>query len=225
MGGFVFAVVIALVFRSVAYEPFHIPSGCMLTTLYKGDYVFVSKLSYGYSKYSFPFGLVPITGRVFFTAPERGDVVVFKYPGMGKDDPDAGVDFVKRVVGLPGDRVEYRRGILTINGKRLAYQPVGQAPIPAGDGSPVALPGVQMNEQLGSHRHLVQNRAQSLEDGGMGDGEFEVPAGHYLMMGDNRDNSLDGRFWGPLPEANLRGKAFLVWMNFGDLSRIGERIP
>jgi len=80
-------------------------------------------------------------------------------------------------------------------------------------------------EQLGEHRHLVQNYIQSLETGSQGDGEFEVPAGQYLVMGDNRDNSLDGRFWGMLPEANLRGKAFLVWMNFNDLSRIGDRIP
>ena len=208
-----------LILRSFIAEPFRIPSGSMIPTLQIGDFILVNKFAYGLR--------LPVTNKkiVSIGEPERGDVVVFKYPGMGKDDPDAGVDFVKRVVGLPGDRVEYRRGMLTINGKRLSYQPVGQAPIPAGDGSPVALPGVQMNEQLGSHRHLVQNRAQSLEDGGMGDGEFEVPAGHYLMMGDNRDNSLDGRFWGPLPEANLRGKAFLVWMNFGDLSRIGERIP
>ena len=208
-----------LILRSFLVEPFRIPSGSMIPTLKIGDFILVNKFAYGLR--------LPVSNRKVFAigAPERGDVVVFKYPGMGKDDPDAGVDFVKRVVGLPGDRVSYQRGVVSINGQPLVYRKTGDASIAGGDGSEPALPGVQMTEQLGARAHTVQNFVQSLEQGGMGDGEFEVPAGQYLVMGDNRDNSLDGRFWGTLPEANLRGKAFLVWMNFSDFSRIGERIP
>lgn len=209
---------VVLVLRSFIAEPYKIPSSSMMPNLLIGDFILVNKFAYGLR--------LPITNTkiVPIGLPERGDVAVFKYPGMGPDDPDKGVDFVKRVVGLPGDKVSYHRGVLSINGVPLQYEVDAQAPI--GNGSDrLDLPGVIAWEQLGEHRHLVQNYIQSLENGSQGDGEFEVPAGHYLVMGDNRDNSLDGRFWGMLPEANLRGKAFLVWMNFKDFSRIGDRIP
>ncbi len=207
-----------LILRSFIAEPFRIPTGSMIPTLKVGDFILVNKFAYGLR--------LPITNTkiVPIGLPERGEVAVFKYPGRGPDDPDKGVDFVKRVVGLPGDKVSYHRGVLSINGVPLKYQVEAQEPI--GNGSDrFDMPGVIAWEQLGEHRHLVQNYVQSLEVGGDRDGEFEVPAGHYLVMGDNRDNSLDGRYWGMLPEANLRGKAFLVWMNFNDLLRIGDRIP
>lgn len=207
-----------LILRSFIAEPFRIPTGSMIPTLKIGDFILVNKFAYGLR--------LPITNSkiVPIGVPERGDVAVFKYPGMGPDDPDKGVDFVKRVVGLPGDKISYRRGVLSINGQPLQYQVQTQAPIGSGN-DPNEMPGVVAWEQLGEHRHLVQNYVQSLEVGNQGDGEFEVPAGHYLVMGDNRDNSLDGRYWGMLPDANLRGKAFLIWMNFKDMSRIGDRIP
>ncbi|MDO5611259.1 MAG: signal peptidase I [Pseudomonadota bacterium] len=207
-----------LILRSFIAEPFRIPTGSMIPTLKIGDFILVNKFAYGLR--------LPITNTkmIAIGEPKRGDVVVFKYPGMGADDPDAGIDFVKRVVGMPGDQVLYQRGVLTINGTPVAYQMEGPVEIRSGDNG-IALPGVLAKEQLGTHPHQVQNFVQSIEMGGMGDGEFNVPAGHYLVMGDNRDNSLDGRFWGMLPEQNLRGKAFLVWMNFGDFSRVGEKIP
>lgn len=207
-----------LILRSFIAEPFRIPTGSMIPTLQVGDFILVNKFAYGLR--------LPITNSkiVAVGEPKRGDVVVFKYPGMGADDPDAGVDFVKRVVGLPGDTITYQRGVVSINGKPLNYSVQAQQPIGSGNDG-MEMPGVLAWEQLGEHRHLVQNYVQSLEVGGQGDGEFVVPAGQYLVMGDNRDNSLDGRFWGMLPEANLRGKAFLIWMNFKDLSRIGDRIP
>lgn len=206
-----------LILRSFIAEPFRIPTGSMIPTLKIGDFILVNKFAYGLR--------LPITNTriVPIGLPERGDVAVFKYPGMGPDDPDKGVDFVKRVIGLPGDKVSYRRGVLSINGKPLQYQVEAQQPI--GNGFGVDLPGVVAWEQLDTHRYQVQNYVQSLQSGSQGDGEFEVPPGQYLVMGDNRDNSLDGRFWGMLSEDKLRGKAFLVWMNFKDLSRIGERIP
>ena len=210
-----------LILRSFIAEPFRIPTGSMIPTLKIGDFILVNKFAYGLR--------LPVTNSkvVPIGLPERGDVVVFRYPGMGQDDPDAGIDFVKRVVGMPGDRVAYHRGVLTINGEPVQYRVEGPVDIRSGDIG-IALPGMLANEKLGEHEHQVQNFVQSLEAGGMGDGEFDVPAGHYLVMGDNRDNSLDGRFWGMLPEENLRGKAFLVWMNWNrgiDFSRIGERIP
>ncbi|PJK04354.1 signal peptidase I [Lysobacteraceae bacterium NML71-0210] len=206
-----------LILRSFIAEPFRIPTGSMIPTLKIGDFILVNKFAYGLR--------LPVTHTKILALgePARGDVVVFRYPGMGADDPDAGIDFVKRVVGLPGDTVRYERGVLSINGQPLEYQPQGDVQIRAGDSGPL-MGGKLMLEQLGQAVHQVQNFDISLERGGMGDGEFVVPAGHYLMMGDNRDNSLDGRFWGFLPEENLRGKAFLVWMNFSDLSRIGEKI-
>ncbi|PJK09881.1 signal peptidase I [Lysobacteraceae bacterium NML120232] len=206
-----------LILRSFIAEPFRIPTGSMIPTLKIGDFILVNKFAYGLR--------LPVSHAkiVAIGEPARGDVVVFRYPGMGDNDPDAGIDFVKRVVGLPGDTVRYERGVLSINGEPLEYQPLGSIQIRAGDNGPL-MDGKLMLEQLGQEQHQVQNFDISLERGGMGDGEFVVPAGHYFVMGDNRDNSLDGRFWGFLPEENLRGKAFLVWMNFSDFSRIGEGI-
>ncbi|PJK13289.1 signal peptidase I [Lysobacteraceae bacterium NML07-0707] len=206
-----------LLLRSFIIDHFRVPTGSMIPSIRIGDFIVVNKFAYGLR--------LPVTNTKVLALgePARGDVVVFTYPGMGADDPDTGIDFVKRVVGLPGDTVRYERGVLSINGQPLEYQPQGDVQIRAGDSGPL-MGGKLMLEQLGQVAHQVQNFDINLERGGMGDGEFVVPAGHYFVMGDNRDNSLDSRFWGFLPEENLRGKAFLVWMNFKDFSRIGEKI-
>src|ERR1700726_2733080 len=120
----VYAILIALVVRTVAYEPFNIPSGSMIPTLLVGDYLFVSKFSYGYSRYSLPFGLPLFSGRIFFTPPQRGDVVVFKLPR------DPSVDYIKRVIGLPGDRIQMRNGILNINDAPVTREPSENCDVP-----------------------------------------------------------------------------------------------
>ncbi len=205
---FLIAILIALVFRSVAYEPFHIPSGSMLNTLYKGDYIFVSKLSYGYSRYSFPFGFEWFEGRKFRTAPERGDVVVFRLPS------DPRVDYIKRLIGLPGDQIQVKNGLLYINGEAVKATHESFIEVPKEDG------GMQSAELL--HEILpngVTHNILNTYDNGMVDNTpvHTVPAGHYFFMGDNRDNSLDSRYLdkvGFVPEENLIGRAEIVLVSF-----------
>jgi signal peptidase I len=180
----VYAVLIAVVVRTFAIEPFNIPSGSMIPTLLIGDYLFVSKYSYGYSKHSFPFSMGLFSGRIFGQAPERGDVAVFKYPG----DQGQGfnrTDYIKRIVGLPGDRIQMIGGILNINGKPVERIPAGNA---AGQGRR----GTVYIEVLpNGRRHEILETS----DNGPSDNtpEFLVPAGQYFAMGDNRDDSLDSR--------------------------------
>jgi signal peptidase I len=211
---FLFAVLIALVFRSVAYEPFHIPSGSMLSTLYEGDYIFVSKYSYGYSRFSFPLSLPLFKGRVLEHTPERGDVVVFRLP------TNTHIDFIKRVVGLPGDKVQMKHDRLYINGQLVEQTRRGEAVVPSiggGDIKPVPL----FEEVLpGGKHHIVLDQDQS----GPLDNtpEFTVPEGHYFMMGDNRDDSADSRYRGPdgkflvgfVPLENIVGRAELVLLSY-----------
>ena len=190
---------LALGFRSLLFEPFNIPSGSMIPTLLVGDYLFVSKYSYGYSRYSFPFGVAPIDGRIFESQPERGDVAVFRQP---KNET---VAFVKRIVGLPGDRIQVTDGVLRINDvpvnrskKRIAT---------ATDGYNV-IKFVVYEETLPNGRsYVIQERS----DNDMLDNTsvYEVPPGHYFMMGDNRDNSRDSRAAsvGMVPAENLIGRA------------------
>ncbi|MDS4029696.1 MAG: signal peptidase I [Candidatus Contendobacter sp.] len=220
-----FPVILAvLALRSFVVEPFRIPSESMVPTLLKGDFILVNKFAYGLR-------LPVLNTKVIGNGqPQRGDVVVFRYP------PDPAVAYIKRVVGLPGDRLVYRDGRLSING-----QPVPLTPLPA---DPTA-PGYQpFKEQLGATEHRIQMLAGSHRgligfwpdiqprrelDGTMS-WEYQVPAGHYFMMGDNRDNSSDSRVWGPLPEENLIGRAFFIWMNWdcitfrGQCGRIGDDI-
>jgi signal peptidase I len=178
------AALIAIVIRTFAYEPFNIPSSSMVPTLLVGDYLFVSKSAYGYSKYSFPGGVVPVEGRIWDGEPQRGEVVVFRPPG----EPET--DFIKRVIGLPGDRVQVRQGVLHINDIAVQRQRVTdyvdpdrprQAQIP------------QYLETLpGGRAHYIIEAAGDL--GPMDDTPvYVVPAGHYFMMGDNRDGSNDSR--------------------------------
>ena len=212
--------VIAAVFvlRSFLFEPFKIPSGSMIPTLLVGDLILVNKFTYGIR-------LPVIHTRVTEgSPPARGDVMVFRYP------PQPSLDYIKRVVGVPGDEVAYINKRLSINGK-----PVETAPLPDFLEEESMRYFKQFEEQLGEQRHRLLNNAE-VPAFVQGASNFihrencrysiegvvcKVPQGHYFLMGDNRDNSLDSRYWGFVPEANIVGKAFFVWMNFGNLKRIG----
>lgn len=204
-------IVIVLVLRSFILEPFRIPSGSMLPTLNVGDFIVVNKFSYGLRFPVFNWNFLPLG------EPETGDVVVFRYP------PDPSKDYIKRVVGTPGDTIRYVNKRLTINGKELPYEYQRQYE----EGQSYIMREAEMrSEVLGEVKHniLVLNRA--FDQGG----EVTVPEGHYFMMGDNRDNSEDSRVWGFVPERNLVGKAVFIWMNWDsalghpDWGRIGTKI-
>ena len=208
-----FPVILAvLLLRSFLVEPFRIPSGSMMPTLLVGDFILVNKYAYGIR-------LPVLNTKVFDVGePQRGDVVVFRYP------KDPSVDYIKRVVGLPGDRIGYYNKILHLNGKPVAQVPAG---VYVGKGSGVSMSGAgKRQEQLGEVQHqiLVMPRTPGLE------GEYVVPDNEYFVMGDNRDNSNDSRYWGPVPEQNLVGKAFRIWMNWDSANggieweRIGRKI-
>jgi len=178
------AAVIAIVIRTFAYEPFNIPSGSMVPTLLEGDYLFVSKMAYGYSKYSFPGGLVPVEGRIWEGAPTRGEVVVFRPPGELEND------FIKRVIGLPGDRIQMRAGRLYINDVMVERQRIEDYVDPDVPGSQ---PAAQYLETLpgGVTHHIIESAG---DEGGFDNTPvFVVPPDHYFMMGDNRDGSNDSR--------------------------------
>jgi signal peptidase I len=190
---------LALGFRSLLFEPFNIPSGSMIPTLLVGDYLFVSKYSYGYSRYSFPFGVAPIDGRIFESQPERGDVAVFRQP------KNESVAYIKRIVGLPGDRIQVTDGVLRINDVPVNRSKKSIAT--AIDGYNV-IKFVLYEETLPNGRsYVIQERS----DNDMLDNTsvYEVPPGHYFMMGDNRDNSRDSRAAsvGMVPAKNLIGRA------------------
>ena len=215
---------LVLMLRSFVAEPFRIPSSSMMPTLLIGDFILVNKFAYGLR--------LPITNRKFVEvdAPERGDVVVFRYPGKGPGDPNTGADYIKRVIGLPGDTVEYAGTTLAINGQVMQYTPKGEF---KGNGRNAEMNGAtRLLEKMPGHEHEVLEWPEQFVDP-RGESRWTVPAGHYLVMGDNRDRSDDGRFWGYLPEDRLRGKAFLVWLNCSgwvctdsfEPSRIGNDIP
>ncbi len=202
-----YAVIIALVVRTVAFEPFSIPSGSMLPTLLVGDYLFVSKYSYGYSRYSLPFGLPLIPGRIFFSEPERGDVAVFKLPS------DNETDYIKRIIGLPEDRIQVIRGILHVNGQPVRRERIEDYVRRDRYGNTVRL--TQYIETLPNgrrHRIIEESDQRRLDN----TGEYIVPAGHYFAMGDNRDNSLDSRVLngvGFVPARNLVGRAEFLFFS------------
>lgn len=201
------ALAIAMVVRIFFYQPFNIPSGSMKDTLLIGDYLFVSKLSYGYSRYSFPFGPDLFEGRVFAGKPERGDVVVFKLPR------DNSTDYIKRVIGLPGDEIQVRSGIVYLNGEALPRKEAGVY-VPPSNGGPVRKIK-KYEETLPSGKTYTVLDA---ETNGFFDnvGPYKVPAGHYFMMGDNRDNSTDSRAtWdvGYVPYENLIGRADIIFFS------------
>ena len=210
----VYAVLIAVVIRTFAYEPFNIPSGSMVPTLLIGDYLFVSKLSYGYSRHSLPFGLPLFDGRIWATPPERGDVAVFKLPTDGK------TDYIKRIVGLPGDRLQVVGGILRINGEPVRRERIED--YLAGSGSDTVY--TQYIETLPNgvaHRIIERSDDASLDDTGV----YVVPPDHYFAMGDNRDNSQDSRVLdavGFIPAANLVGRAEILFFSTDGSARLWE---
>ncbi len=205
---------VVLLLRSFLFEPFRIPSGSMMPTLLVGDFILVNKFNYGLR--------LPVLNKKFVElgAPRRGDIVVFRYP------VDPSTPFIKRVVGLPGDHIEYRDRTIYVNGQAMAQEPAGTY-LGSGAGSDQNGDPV-MTEKLGDveHRILVRPQMPSM------DGESIVPEGHYFVMGDNRDNSRDSRFWGYVPDENLIGRAVYIWMNFDlqnkdhiiDWRRLGQRI-
>ena len=201
------ALILAMIIRIFFYQPFNIPSGSMKQTLLVGDYLFVSKLSYGYSRYTFPWGIVPFNGRVFFASePKRGDVAVFKLPR------DNSTDYIKRVIGLPGDEIIVRDGTVYINGQAAPQTPAGEYLGPEED-----RPKPRYEETLPNgvkHYVLHWQREAELDNAG----PFKVPAGHYFMMGDNRDNSIDSRVpsyrgVGYVPAQNLVGRAEIIFFS------------
>lgn len=211
----VYAVLIALVVRTVAYEPFNIPSGSMIPTLLIGDYLFVSKFSYGYSRYSLPFGLPLFSGRIYLPfshKPERGDVTVFKLP------TDPSIDYIKRIVGLPGDHIQMRHGELYVNEQLVARRP-DPACRNADAGIPLALQqGYMESLPRGPGEAPVQHCIIKVGNNGPLDNTpvYDVPAGHYFAMGDNRDNSQDSRVLsavGYIPAQNLVGKAQFIFFS------------
>ena len=232
--------VIALVFvlRSFIVEPFRIPSGSMLPNLYVGDFILVNKYTYGLR--------MPITNDVIvpMNQPRKGDVVMFQFP------PDPSQSYIKRVVGVPGDVVRYENKVLTVNGQTYQQMPksgiIPDAEYPTYPNSNKPVLGVIMTkaaeEGAVTHDILTIEKQPTINPNGLSEYPFskntsactyfpnntgmecKVPAGQYLMMGDNRDNSTDGRYWGFVPEQNIIGKAYFVWMNFSHLSRIGTSI-
>mgnify|MGYP001375881422 FL=1 len=205
-----FPVILAvLVIRSFVVEPFRIPSGSMVPTLLTGDFIVVNKFSYGIR--------LPVTHTkiIDVSEPERGDVVVFRYP------LDENQDYIKRVIGLPGDLIEYRAKRLYVNGEAIEQQPVG--PYRDAGAEPDSMEHLETLDGA-EHRMLVNTESPSR------DFRYRVPENTYFMMGDNRDRSSDSRFWGPVPESHLVGKAFMIWMswdseNFGiNFGRIGDVI-
>jgi signal peptidase I len=208
----VYALAIALLVRTLAFEPFNIPSGSMKPTLLVGDYLFVSKFSYGYSRFSLPFGLPLFSGRILERMPKRGDVVVFKLPADNK------TDYIKRVVGLPGDRLQMKDGTLYINGVQATLEPHGTFDDDA--------EGRDVPEYL---EHLPDGRTHTTIDltpNGPHDNTrvYEVPPGHLFVMGDNRDNSLDSRVEhvGYVPLENLIGRAEFLFFSIDGSGHLFE---
>ncbi len=201
----VYAVAIALVIRVILFEPFNIPSGSMKPTLLEGDFLFVSKYSYGYSRYSFPWALAPFEGRIWESPVERGDVAVFREPRYLRED------YIKRIVGLPGDRIQVIAGVLHINGTPVERERVEDFEIVDPYGNSVLVP--QYLETLPNGRaHRILETSGDL---GRLDStaEIVVPEGHYFAMGDNRDNSADSRVIGLVPAENMVGRAEILFFS------------
>ena len=216
-------IVVVFLIRSFWVEPFKIPSGSMKPTLLVGDFILVNKYTYGIR--------IPVINRkVIDVSPvRRGDVVVFRYP------LDPSVDYIKRVIGLPGDKVVYKNKRLTVNGESAAVQPSGfytdaelnYLRLPtyteklAGRAHQMMTVPAQPPVILSDVRQFAHRENCEYNDDGF---SCTVPAGEYFMMGDNRDQSADSRYWGFVPDDHIKGRAFLVWMNFGDFKRVGNGI-
>lgn len=212
----IFAVLLALTIRTTIAEPFNIPSGSMKPELQIGDYLFVSKFAYGYSKYSFPMGLGPFNGRIWATVPERGDVAVFKLPTDNK------TDYIKRVIGLPGDTIQMRDGQLYINGQNVPRKKTGEFE---------SVDPYGIVETLIEYEQTLPNDVtikiyEKGDDGPLDNTRiFTVPEGHYFMMGDNRDNSQDSRVMnmvGFVPLENFVGRAEFLFFSTNGHARLWE---
>jgi signal peptidase I len=213
----VYAVAIAIFIRTFFYEPFSIPSPSMVPTLLVGDYLFVSKFSYGFSRYSLPFGINLFSGRLFERSPERGDVVVFKWPR------DPSVDYIKRVIGLPGDRIQVKQEVLYINDQPVKREKLEPYLYVDDYGSTTSYQ--QYMETLPNgvrHRIMEGGPSRSLSNTDV----FTVPPGHYFMMGDNRDNSSDSRApeggVGYVPAENLVGHAQFIFLSTSDYGHLWQ---
>jgi signal peptidase I len=202
-----FPVILAVfLIRSFIVEPFKIPSGSMMPTLLVGDFILVNKFTYGLR--------VPILNNTFIEVghPQRGEVMVFHYP------KDPSLDYIKRVVGLPGDKIEYRNKQIFVNGVAMAQQENGNYDYVGPGLNQISTR--RLMENLGTHNHDIL-----IDDSNpVRDMQVTVPQNSYFMMGDNRDNSNDSRFWGFVPEQNIVGRAFFIWMSFDHLGRIGTKI-
>ena len=220
-------ILVVFALRSFLVEPFKIPSGSMMPTLLIGDFILVNKYTYGIR--------LPVINQkiVQMNDPKRGDVMVFRYP----DDPS--LDYIKRVIGVPGDVVEYRDKKLTINGNPVATRDAGTYSYVGGGLNYIT--AMVYDERLNGMGHTMMtepgkpsvfppqvvdfSHRENCSYNAEGEGFVcKVPAGHYFMMGDNRDASNDSRYWGFVPDRNIVGKAFFIWMNFGDFGRIGTHI-
>ena len=196
------AVLLALIIRSLAFEPYHIPSSSMVPTLLVGDYLFTTKFDYGYSRHSFPFSLPIIPrGRLFYVQPQRGDVVIFKKP------PENKTDYIKRIIGLPGDTIRMFGGQLYINNEPVPRTEIGKEYWDTEAGRLLYTHYVETLPGGVSHDiyELDDNNRYDSTD------PVVVPDGHFFMMGDNRDNSLDSRSFGLVPAENLEGKARFIF--------------
>ncbi len=200
------AIFIALLIRSFIFEPFNIPSGSMKPNLLVGDFIFVSKYSYGFSKHSLPFSIPLIPGKIFSNTPERGDVVVFKTPENNR------TDYIKRVIGLPGDKIEIKNGIIFINGSEILRKKLNDF---------LDTDNKTSNKRVRMYNEYFFNKEVNIldiTDNGIADNTqlFNVPENHFFVMGDNRDNSQDSRFVstvGFIPYENLVGKAQFIFFS------------
>ncbi len=218
---FIFAIFIAIFLRSFAFEPFTIPSGSMKPNLLVGDFLFVSKFSYGFSKYSIPYGrYMPFKGRLFFSRPNRGDIAVFKYPGDNK------TDYIKRIIGLPGDTVRISEGVILINDKPFKKEKIGTFEDYHRNGYLEKFDLYNEKNDIGIEYLVIDDVSfdgilgSSLNQGKNFDlnntNEYTVPKGHYFVMGDNREHSSDSRILsqvGFVNEQNLVGKAAMIFLS------------